>query len=375
MAGVRLDLVSKRFDDGKPAVDVVSLDVRAGEFAVLVGPSGCGKTTLLRMIAGLESPTSGRISIGDREVTDLPPKERDIAMVFQNYALYPHFSVRENIGFGLKMRRVSAAEIALRVDAVADSLEIGEYLDRRPAQLSGGQRQRVALARAIVREPSVFLFDEPLSNLDAQVRANTRAELVRLHRRLGATMIYVTHDQVEAMTMAQRVAVMSRGRVEQFAPPLDVYRAPATLFVASFVGSPTINRFTGAVLADGATQRFEGAFALRVTSPMQESAVLAVRPEHLRIVGDRDALGARSDPNTKEGSPDATGSVIGSVSLLEPLGPETLVHVRLPDGEEPVVRVAGTTPLAIGDRVEVRVDAPHALVYDRAGRLVGRGVG
>jgi ABC-type sugar transport system ATPase subunit len=215
----------------------------------------------------------------------------------------------------------------------------------------------VALARAIVREPAVFLFDEPLSNLDAQVRANTRAELVRLHRRLGATMIYVTHDQVEAMTMAQRVAVMSRGRVEQFAPPLDVYRAPATLFVASFVGSPTINRFTGAVLAAGGSQRFDGAMSLRVSAPLMESAVLAVRPEHLRIVG--------------EGS-DETGAH-GSVSLIEPLGPETLVHVRLSSGEEPIVRVAGTTPLAIGDRVLVVVDAPHALIYDRAGRLVGRG--
>jgi multiple sugar transport system ATP-binding protein len=211
MAGVRLDLVSKRFDNGQPAVDAVSIDIKDGEFAVLVGPSGCGKTTLLRMIAGLDWPSVGRITIGDREVTDLPAKDRDIAMVFQNYALYPHLSVRENVGFALRMRRVAPSEIASRVDAVAESLEIGEYLERKPAQLSGGQRQRVALARAIVREPSVFLFDEPLSNLDAQVRANTRAELVRLHRRLGTTMIYVTHDQVEAMSMAQRVAVMNRG--------------------------------------------------------------------------------------------------------------------------------------------------------------------
>ncbi|MEO7964215.1 MAG: ATP-binding cassette domain-containing protein, partial [Gemmatimonadaceae bacterium] len=230
MAGVRLDLVSKRFDSGQTVVDAVSIDIKDGEFAVLVGPSGCGKTTLLRMIAGLEWPTLGRITIGDREVTDLPAKDRDIAMVFQNYALYPHLSVRENIGFALRMRRVTPIDIAARVESVAESLEIGEFLDRKPAQLSGGQRQRVALARAIVREPSVFLFDEPLSNLDAQVRANTRAELVRLHRRLRTTMIYVTHDQIEAMSMAQRVAVMDRGRVEQFAPPLDVYRSPATLF-------------------------------------------------------------------------------------------------------------------------------------------------
>ncbi|HEX5631774.1 MAG TPA: ATP-binding cassette domain-containing protein, partial [Gemmatimonadales bacterium] len=233
MAVVRLEQLAKRFEDGRTAVSGVTLDVADGEFAVLVGPSGCGKTTLLRLIAGLETPSAGRIFVGERDVTDLPPGERDIAMVFQNYALYPHFSVRENIAFGLRMRRVAAPEVARRVATVAESLEIAEHLDRRPAQLSGGQRQRVALARAIVREPAVFLFDEPLSNLDAQVRASTRAELVRLHRRLGATMLYVTHDQVEAMTMAQRVAVMQEGRVEHVAPPLEVYRSPATLFVAT----------------------------------------------------------------------------------------------------------------------------------------------
>ena len=355
MAGVRLDLVSKRFDDGQPAVDAVSIDIKDGEFAVLVGPSGCGKTTLLRLSAGLEWPSVGRITIGDREVTDLPAKDRDIAMVFQNYALYPHLSVRENIGFALRMRRVARDQIASRVDVVAESLEIGDYLERKPAQLSGGQRQRVALARAIVREPSVFLFDEPLSNLDAQVRANTRAELVRLHRRLGTTMIYVTHDQVEAMSMAQRVAVMNRGRVEQFAPPLDVYRAPSTLFVASFVGSPTINRFSGAVLAADGRMRFEGAFTLSVSSSPQESAILGVRPENLHIVRLGDG-------------PDAT------VTLIEPLGPETLVHVRLHSGEEPIVRVAGASEHAVGDRVGLLLDAPRALVYDRAGRLVGRGI-
>ncbi len=356
MGSVRLDNIAKRFDGtGAAAVDGVSLTIAEGEFAVFVGPSGCGKTTVLRMIAGLETPTSGRIFIDGRDVTDLPPRDRDIAMVFQNYALYPHLSVRENIGFGLRMRRVPALEIAQRVDRVADSLGILEFLDRRPAQLSGGQRQRVALARAIVREPAVFLFDEPLSNLDAQVRAQTRGELVRLHRRLGTTMIYVTHDQVEAMTMAQRVAVMHRGRVEQLAPPLEVYRTPATLFVASFVGSPTINRFSGRTLGGGASQLFDGAVQLRVAAPLLEEATLTVRPEHLDLVAP------------------VHGSA-GEVTLVEPLGPETILHVRLTGGEEATLRLpAGPVP-TVGSTVGVAVRAPEALVYDGAGRLVGRGV-
>ncbi|MCC6929581.1 MAG: sn-glycerol-3-phosphate ABC transporter ATP-binding protein UgpC [Gemmatimonadaceae bacterium] len=357
MAGVRLTDVAKRFDGGgAAAVDGVSLDVADGEFAVLVGPSGCGKTTVLRMIAGLETPTAGRIHIGARDVTDLAPRDRDIAMVFQNYALYPHLSVRENIGFGLRMRRVEAREIAQRTARVSESLGIGELLDRRPAQLSGGQRQRVALARAIVREPAVFLFDEPLSNLDAQVRAQTRGELVRLHRRLGTTMIHVTHDQVEAMTMAQRVAVMHRGRVEQFAPPLEVYRAPATLVVASFVGSPAINCFRGRVAdAGSARATFEGAWTVHVTAPPMADATLAVRPEHLALVAPGD--GAR-----------------GEVSLVEPLGPETIVHVRLASGEDATLRTASERAPAIGEVVGVVIRTSEALIYDGAGMLAGRGV-
>lgn len=356
MARVRLSGIEKRFEGGgAPAVDGVSFEVNDGEFAVLVGPSGCGKTTVLRMIAGLETPTAGRIHIGERDVTDLAPRDRDIAMVFQNYALYPHLSVRENIGFGLKMRRVVPSEITARAGRVAESLGIGELLDRRPAQLSGGQRQRVALARAIVREPAVFLFDEPLSNLDAQVRAQTRGELVRLHRRLGTTMIYVTHDQVEAMTMSQRVAVMHKGRVEQLAPPLDVYHAPATLFVASFVGSPTINRFEGRVVADGARHRFEGALRLTVDAPVAATSTLAVRPEHLSLVSHSDGAA-------------------GEVTLIEPLGPETIVHVRLDAGEDATLRVQGGAVPALGARVGLVVRAGDALVYDGAGALVGRGV-
>ncbi len=355
MAGVRLVGVSKQFDGGAPVVDGVSLDIADGEFAVLVGPSGCGKTTILRMIAGLEMPSAGRIVIDGRDVTDLPPKERDIAMVFQNYALYPHLSVRDNVAFGLRMRRVAPVEIAQRVERVAESLGIGEFLDRRPGQLSGGQRQRVALARAIVREPAVFLFDEPLSNLDAQVRAQARGQLVQLHRTLGTTMIFVTHDQVEAMTMAQRVAVMNSGRVEQLAPPLDVYRTPSTLFVASFVGSPSINRFSGRVLGDGVTQVFQGALRVRVAAPLSESATLAVRPEHLTIVAPADGAA-------------------GQVTLVEPLGPETIVHIRLAGGDEATVRLTGSTPPTLGASVGIAVQATQALVYGPDGRLSGRGI-
>jgi len=356
MAGVRLMQVAKRFDaSGAAAVDAVSLDIADGEFAVLVGPSGCGKTTVLRMIAGLETPTSGRIEIGSRDVTDLAPRDRDIAMVFQNYALYPHLPVHENIAFGLRMRRVAPGEIARRTREVAESLGIAELLDRRPAQLSGGQRQRVALARAIVREPAVFLFDEPLSNLDAQVRAQTRAELVRLHRRLGTTMIYVTHDQVEAMTMAQRVAVMNAGRVEQFAGPMEIYRTPSTLFVASFVGSPAINRFAGCVTVEDGRAFFEGALRLAVEAPTGEVATLAVRPEHLRCVA-------------------PTDGAVGEVTLIEPLGPETLLHVRLVAGEEATLRIHDGTVPAVGETVGIAPCAQEALVFDERGRLAGRGV-
>lgn len=346
MATVSLERLTKTFDGGSVAVDDVSLEVADGEFLVLVGPSGCGKTTALRMIAGLEEPTSGRVRIGGRDVTDLAPGARDVAMVFQNYALYPHLTVRENIGFGLRVRRTPRAEMEQKVRAAAELLSIGELLGRRPAQLSGGQRQRVALARAIVREPQVFLFDEPLSNLDAQVRAHTRAELVRLHRELGVTMIYVTHDQVEAMTMAERVAVMHRGRVEQLAPPLALYRRPTSLFVASFIGSPSINRFEGRVEGE----RFIGAVAATVHAPSIARATLAVRPEHLRL--------------------DTLGDGMATVTLVEPLGPETLVRVALDAGPEAIARLDGGCTLAIGARVGVRIAPDAGLVFDERGVLV-----
>jgi multiple sugar transport system ATP-binding protein len=350
MAGIRLVELTKRYD-GAAVVDRVSLTVEDGEFCVLVGPSGCGKTTALRMIAGLEEPTEGQVFIGGRDVTWMAPRDRDVAMVFQNYALYPHLSVRENIGFALLMRRMARGAIERKVRDAAELLAIGELLDRRPAQLSGGQRQRVALARAIVREPRCFLFDEPLSNLDAQIRAQTRAELVRLHRQLGATMLYVTHDQVEAMTMASRVAVMQGGRVQQVASPLDLYRRPATRFVAGFIGSPPINQFEGRVVAGG----FSGAVRARVNVDDLRHAVLAVRPEHLLVGRGIDDEGT-----------DAT------VVLVEPLGPETHVRLRLAGGEEAIARVGGDATLSVGEAVRVRVVDASALVY-RAddGTLVG----
>src|SRR6187397_58289 len=246
MAQVALRKIVKMFDK-TPAVQGIDLDIADREFIVLVGPSGCGKSTTLRMVAGLEEATGGEIRIGDRLVNDVAPGERDIAMVFQNYALYPHMSVRQNMEFGLKMRRTPKAEIQKRVDEAAKILSIESLLDRRPRELSGGQRQRVALGRAIVREPKVFLFDEPLSNLDAALRVNTRNELVRLHHRLGATMLYVTHDQVEAMTMGQRIIVMNRGVIQQVDTPMNIYQRPANQFVASFIGSPAMNFIRGEI--------------------------------------------------------------------------------------------------------------------------------
>src|SRR5215218_10022185 len=251
MAVVTLERLTKIYDrHHAPAADAVSLDIRHGEFMVLLGPSGCGKTTTLRMIAGLESISSGRLAIDERVVNAVPAKDRDIAMVFQSYALYPHMSVKENLAFGLRRRAVSRDEIERRVTGVAATLGLSTLLDRRPHALSGGQRQRVALGRAIVRDPKVFLFDEPLSNLDAALRVSTRGEITALHRRLGATMIYVTHDQVEAMTMGSRICIMNGGRVAQVAAPLDIYRRPANTFVASFLGNPPMNLMKAVVTDD-----------------------------------------------------------------------------------------------------------------------------
>jgi len=287
MSGVRLETVSKRFSGGVLAVDAVDLAIEDGEFMVLVGPSGCGKTTLLRMIAGLEDASDGRISIAERDVTDVPARERDVAMVFQTYALYPHMTVSQNLGYGLRMRKTAKAEINRRVEEVAQMLGLEELLDRKPAQLSGGQRQRVAMGRAIVREPAAFLMDEPLSNLDAKLRVGMRAQLSRLHERLGVTTVYVTHDQVEAMTLGQRVAVMRDGRIQQVDAPHVLYRAPVNLFVGAFIGSPSMNLVEATI--DGDSVSFAGftlplARGRRPERPSGARLILGIRPESFEDV-------------------------------------------------------------------------------------------
>jgi len=325
MASVRLEGVQKTYPNGHVAAQGLDLHISDGEFMVLVGPSGCGKSTALRMIAGLETPTGGRILIGDRDVTVLPPQERDIAMVFQTYALYPHMTVRENLGFGLRMRGSGRAVISQRVDEAARALALESVLDRKPAQLSGGQRQRVALGRAIVREPKVFLFDEPLSNLDAKLRVETRAELARLHRRLRATIVYVTHDQEEAMTLGSRVAVMRDGFLQQVAPPMELYRKPANRFVAGFVGSPAMNFLAGEILPNLSAARNAG------------QATMGVRPHDVMLV----TAGA--------------GDLDARVDVVEPRGSELLVYLRLGVG---------------GDGAELRVVAPPETAVE-AERVVG----
>ncbi len=308
MSGVQLEKLSKRFGD-RVIVKEVTIDVADGEFLVLVGPSGCGKTTTLRMLAGLEDATGGAIRIGDRDVTNLAPRLRNVAMVFQSYALYPHKTVRENMEFALKLAKLPRPEIAARVNAAADILGLAEMLNAKPKTLSGGQRQRVALGRAIVREPDVFLFDEPLSNLDAKLRNAMRSELVRLHHRLGATMIYVTHDQVEAMTMGDRIVVMNDGIVQQIGKPLEVYDDPANLFVAGFIGTPAMNIIGRSVLGFEIGGR---TMSLPEGHPATSSAAafVGVRPEHLRI---------EPKPSKMPGT--------GRVVAIEHLGPETIVEI------------------------------------------------
>jgi len=288
MAPIVLADVTKVYPDGTTAVRGIDLTVRSGEFMVLVGPSGCGKSTLLRMIAGLEETTSGQILIGDRDVTRAAPRDRDVAMVFQNYALYPHMSVRDNLGFSLKVGHTPKAELKERVDSVAAMLGLADYLDRKPGQLSGGQRQRVAMGRAIVREPTAYLMDEPLSNLDAKLRVSMRAELTNLHKRLGVTTVYVTHDQVEAMTLGQRVAVIEDGALQQVAHPQELYRSPANVFVATFIGSPSMNVAQAAV-SDGSFEFGQFSLPMSETQRMaldgRTTAIVGLRPEAFSVNG------------------------------------------------------------------------------------------
>jgi multiple sugar transport system ATP-binding protein len=350
MANVVLKHLDKKYPSGFHAVRDVSLEIADGEFMVLVGPSGCGKSTTLRMIAGLEEVTAGEIFIGDRLVNDVAPGDRDIAMVFQNYALYPHMSVYQNMAFGLKMRGTPRAEMEKRVRKAADILSIEGLLDRRPRELSGGQRQRVALGRAIVREPKVFLFDEPLSNLDAKLRVQTRAEIARLHQRLKTTIIYVTHDQVEAMTLGERIVLMDRGIVQQVDTPMNIYQRPANRFVGSFIGSPAMNFFPGEIT--GHEFRLTGGGTIPLDGSLPSGpATLGVRPEDLLTSGD--------------GLPLAT---VG-VDVVEHMGHETIVHFELA-GAQHVARLSADSPAQPGDQLAlaVRPGAFHLFTDDAIGR-------
>lgn len=323
----------------------IDLDVADGEFVVLVGPSGCGKSTTLRMIAGLEDITSGEIDISGRLVNNLEPKERDIAMVFQNYAIYPHMSVRKNIGFGLRTAKMAKSDKEKRIDEVAAILGMTDLLDRRPNQLSGGQRQRVAIGRAMVRNPAVFLFDEPLSNLDAQLRTQMRLEIKKLHQRVGNTIIFVTHDQVEAMTLADRIVIMRDGHIQQVGTPFDVYHRPANTFVAQFIGAPSMNMLNG-TWNDGAIH-LEGGLkvpAAEKSVTNGSSVVLGLRPDDL-VVSDSAPL------------------FEGQVNVLEPLGADTLVYVGI-EGQEVIAKASGRTPPALGATVSLSANPDNIYLFD-----------
>ena len=355
MAMVRFEHVGKSYGPATVIHDL-NLEIRDREFMVLVGPSGCGKSTALRMIAGLEEVSDGRIVIGERVVNDLPPKDRDIAMVFQNYALYPHMTVRENLEFGLRMRKRPRAEIDRLVADASEILGIDSLLERRPKQLSGGQRQRVAVGRAIVRQPSVFLFDEPLSNLDAKLRVQMRAEISKLQQRLETTTVYVTHDQVEAMTMGHRIAVMKDGRLMQVGPPLELYEHPANLFVAGFLGTPPMNIFRAAIDAGGTGLSAPG-IALPLPARWRSAGnaragrevFAGIRPEHLRGA-------ARSDRSSE-------GTISGRVEIVEPLGHEAVVHLRTA-GALLVAKFAPHDAPRVGDSVELLVELDRLQLFD-----------
>lgn len=337
MAAVTFSAVSKSYG-AATVVSGLDLELADGSMTVLVGPSGCGKTTSLRMLAGLEAVTSGTIRIGDRDVTGLEPKERDIAMVFQNYALYPHLSVRENIAFPLRAKRIERSEALRRADAIAESLGLGALVARKPKDLSGGQQQRVAIGRAIIREPAVFLFDEPLSNLDAKLRVETRTELLRLQRQLGITSLYVTHDQEEAMTLSDRIVVMRDGRIAQAGPPEEVYRRPADTFVATFVGSPRMNLVDGAV--SGGELRTESGVRIRVPGPDAAAVTAGIRPDDLIV------------------TPAADGGA--TVELVELLGPRAIVTVRAADQQlTSVVEAAALSEVTPGVAVELSAADVH----------------
>ncbi|WP_119718086.1 ABC transporter ATP-binding protein [Cognatilysobacter tabacisoli] len=355
MASVSLTRVRKVYPNGFVGVADATFQVADGELLVLVGPSGCGKSTLLRMIAGLETITDGELRIGDRRVNELPPKDRDIAMVFQSYALYPHMTVAENLGFALKLRGLSKPDIAARVGEAAAMLELDALLDRKPAALSGGQRQRVALGRALVRHPQVFLLDEPLSNLDAKLRSGMRVEIARLHRRLGATMVYVTHDQIEAMTLGQRIVVLKDGQIQQIDTPMALYRRPANLFVATFLGSPAMNVLRGRLVQAGGVALYLGDGLRLPIDPLASGVAdawlgrevaMGVRPEHLLPAADG-------------------GGFEAEVDVVEPIGSETFINLRL--GPHPMVaRLAPEAAVDVGQRLRLAVAPAHLHWFDAA---------
>ena len=376
MATVSLENVNKVYENGFHAVKDMNLQIADGEFMVLVGPSGCGKTTALRMVAGLEDITSGILRIGGKEANDESPKERDIAMVFQNYALYPHMTVAENIGFALKLRHLPKDQLKAKVSDAADILGLTDWLDRKPGQLSGGQRQRVAMGRAIVRDPSVFLMDEPLSNLDAKLRVQMRAEVARIQRRMGVSTIYVTHDQVEAMTMGDRVTVMRDGTLQQVDTPQTLYDNPDNVFVAAFIGSPAQNLYNG-VIGEGAQS-----VKLGSQSIMLPDAVAAKRPALRSYVGKDVVVGMRPE-HLRAASPDTTGpKLVGDVDLVEALGSELVVHFTIDANRviaegavdkdeaaavkkgEGVARVEAKTPVKPGDKMTFSVDVEDMQFFD-----------
>jgi multiple sugar transport system ATP-binding protein len=354
MATVTFDHVTKKYGDVL-AVDDLNLEIQDGEFMVLVGPSGCGKTTSLRMIAGLEEITAGELRIGERVVNDVAPKDRDIAMVFQSYALYPHMTVRDNLAFGLKLRKVPKQDIERRVKEAADILDIGRYLERKPKELSGGQRQRVALGRAIVREPAVFLMDEPLSNLDAKLRVQTRAELARLHQRLKTTTVYVTHDQVEAMTMGSRIAVMSMGLLNQVGTPQELYDHPVNRFVAGFIGSPSMNFLDVTVAGSGDATTLEAPGA---TIPV---------PSRLRSVvgsaGRTLTAGFRPDHFDLGDGGSASATIHGRADVVEYLGAQVLLHVSAA-GNDLIAIVSASHNVRPGDELTLRLPLDKLHVFD-----------
>jgi len=373
MAEVRTEKLCKSYGVAEILKDI-DLTVEDGSFVVLVGPSGCGKSTLLRTIAGLEQSTTGKIEIGGRKVNDLPPAQRQIAMVFQSYALYPHMDVRGNMGFGLKFAGFPKNEIERRVQEAARILKLEALLDRKPRDLSGGQRQRVAIGRAIVREPEVFLFDEPLSNLDAALRVNTRIEIAKLHRMLKATIVYVTHDQVEAMTLADKIVVMNKGRIEQAGKPMELYYHPANLFVAGFIGSPAMNFISGRIAeASDQSLTLQTDNGLHLTLPRQawgmaainpgDQVTLGLRPEHLKV---------SSGGGTAAQSASITLS--GSVELVERLGDIGYAHIRLGDGSGAplVAEIRGALALEINDTCSISADDEHLHLFDADGRAYSK---